>query len=46
LSSGYLVSLGGAGRESVVLTPPLTISDRHFAGLVAAVERALGEVPK
>jgi 4-aminobutyrate aminotransferase-like enzyme len=42
LAEGYVVSLGGAGRESLVLTPALTVDEALFEGLVSALERVLG----
>lgn len=41
LDAGYVVSLGGAGRESLVLTPALSIAEPHLEGLATAMEKAL-----
>jgi 4-aminobutyrate aminotransferase/(S)-3-amino-2-methylpropionate transaminase len=41
MERGYIVSLGGAGRESLVLTPALTVSELLFEGFVGALEEAL-----
>ena len=41
LEAGYVVSTGGGGREVVVLTPPLTISDAQLDGFVAKARTAL-----
>jgi 4-aminobutyrate aminotransferase/(S)-3-amino-2-methylpropionate transaminase len=44
LARGYIVSLGGGKRESVVLTPPLDIEERLLAGFVGALGGVLGAV--
>jgi 4-aminobutyrate aminotransferase-like enzyme len=44
LERGYIVSLGGGGRESVVLTPPLDIAEGLLQEFVRALESALGEL--
>jgi 4-aminobutyrate aminotransferase/(S)-3-amino-2-methylpropionate transaminase len=41
LERGYLVSTGGGGREVLVLTPPLTVSDGQLEAFDAAVAGAL-----
>jgi 4-aminobutyrate aminotransferase/(S)-3-amino-2-methylpropionate transaminase len=40
LGAGYLASTGGGGREVLVLTPPLTISEALLDGFVRAVAAA------
>jgi 4-aminobutyrate aminotransferase / (S)-3-amino-2-methylpropionate transaminase / 5-aminovalerate transaminase len=44
LARGYIVSLGGGKRESVVLTPPLDIEERLLDGFVSALGAVLGSV--
>lgn len=44
LERGYIVSLGGGGRESVVLTPPLDIAEPLLEELVRVLESALLEL--
>jgi acetylornithine/N-succinyldiaminopimelate aminotransferase len=41
LEAGYIVSTGGGGREVVVLTPALTISDAQLDAFVQALPGAL-----
>jgi len=41
LRRGYLASTGGGGREVLVLTPPLTISEALLDGFVRAVAAAV-----
>jgi 4-aminobutyrate aminotransferase/(S)-3-amino-2-methylpropionate transaminase len=41
LEAGYVVSTGGGGREVVVLTPPLTITEAQLDGFVAKARTAL-----
>ena len=41
LAEGYVVSTGGGGREVVVLTPALTITEPQLAGFVAAAKSVL-----
>ncbi|HVW25133.1 MAG TPA: aspartate aminotransferase family protein [Polyangiaceae bacterium] len=41
LEAGYVVSTGGGGREVVVLTPPLTITEAQLDGFVAKARAAL-----
>jgi 4-aminobutyrate aminotransferase-like enzyme len=42
LERGYLVSTGGGGREVVVLTPPLTISEARLMEFVPVLADVLG----
>jgi 4-aminobutyrate aminotransferase / (S)-3-amino-2-methylpropionate transaminase / 5-aminovalerate transaminase len=42
LEHGYITSTGGGGREVLVLTPPLTLSESLVSGFVTAVERCVG----
>ncbi len=42
LAEGYLVLSGGAGGETLTLTPPLVIDQALLAGFVDALGRALG----
>ena len=42
LARGYLVSTGGAGREVIVLTPPLTIPEPLVELAVTAIAEVLG----
>ncbi len=44
LERGYIVSLGGGGRESVVLTPPLDIAEGLLEDFARALESALREL--
>jgi 4-aminobutyrate aminotransferase/(S)-3-amino-2-methylpropionate transaminase len=41
LEAGYVVSTGGGGREVVVLTPPLTVTEAQLDGFVAKARAAL-----
>ena len=41
LARGYITSLGGGRRESIVLTPPLDITETLLEGFVAAFQSAL-----
>jgi 4-aminobutyrate aminotransferase-like enzyme len=41
LARGYITSLGGGRRESIVLTPPLDIAETLLEGFVAAFQSAL-----
>jgi 4-aminobutyrate aminotransferase-like enzyme len=41
LEAGYVVSTGGGGREVVVLTPPLTITEAQLDAFVAKARTAL-----
>ena len=41
LAQGYIVSLGGGRRESIVLTPPLDIGEPLLEGFLAAFRAAL-----
>lgn len=43
LERGYIVSTGGAGREVLVLTPPLNIAEELLEGFVAALTAVLIE---
>lgn len=45
LAEGYLVSLGGGVRESLVLTPPLNISEQRLAEFVEVVSRCSERLP-
>jgi acetylornithine/succinyldiaminopimelate/putrescine aminotransferase len=44
LGQGYVVSLGGGQRESIVLTPALNVSEALLDGFVSAFADALAEV--
>ena len=44
LAQGYVVSLGGGQRESLVLTPALNVSEAQLDGFVSAFADALAEV--
>lgn len=46
LERGYIVSLGGGGRESIVLTPPLDIAEPLLEGFVQALADALEEATR
>ena len=46
LERGYIVSLGGGGRESVVLTPPLDVPETLLEGFVRELEAALPELSR
>jgi 4-aminobutyrate aminotransferase / (S)-3-amino-2-methylpropionate transaminase / 5-aminovalerate transaminase len=41
LAEGYIVLSGGAGGETLTLTPPLIIEEARLAGFVDALERVL-----
>jgi 4-aminobutyrate aminotransferase/(S)-3-amino-2-methylpropionate transaminase len=42
LERGYITSTGGGGREVLVLTPPLTLSESLLAGFVDSLESCIG----
>ena len=44
LESGWITSTGGGAREVLVLTPPLTISDRLIDAATRALHRTLSEL--
>lgn len=44
LARGYIVSLGGTTRESVVLTPALDIAEPLLDGFIMALSEVLGEL--
>jgi 4-aminobutyrate aminotransferase-like enzyme len=45
LGRGYLATAGGGGREVLVLTPPLVITEELLAGATRAITGVLGRVP-
>lgn len=44
LQRGYIVSTGGGARDVVILTPPLTIDDRHREPFILALTEVLRDL--